>query len=103
MLNQLNLSKDVRAKVESIMATQQEKIKDIIAKGREGNVDREKIMAEVRELQQNMVKNLREILGDEKFQSFMKMGPMFNRGAGPETPQPENGGPKRRDSSREKQ
>ena len=85
------------------MATQQEKIKDIIAKGREGNVDREKIMAEVRELQQNMVKNLREILGDEKFQSFMKMGPMFNRGAGPEAPQPENGGPKRRDSSREKQ
>ncbi|MEN9671792.1 MAG: hypothetical protein RL553_57, partial [Planctomycetota bacterium] len=33
MLNELNLSKDVRAKVEGIMNTQQEKIKDVIAKG----------------------------------------------------------------------
>lgn len=97
ILNELNLSKDVRAKVEGIMTTQQEKIKDIIAKGREGNVDREKIMAEVRELQQNMMKNLKEVMGDDKFQIFMKNAPILNRGAGPESGR---GGPQGRDSSR---
>lgn len=97
ILNELNLSKDVRAKVEGIMTTQQEKMKDIIAKGREGNVDREKIMAEVRELQQNMMKNLKEVMGDDKFQIFMKNAPILNRGAGPESGR---GGPQGRDSSR---
>lgn len=84
ILNELNLSKDVRAKVEGIMNSQQEKIKDVIAKGREGNGDREKIMAEVRELQQNMMKNLKEIMGEEKFQVFIKNAPMFNRGLIPQ-------------------
>ena len=84
ILNELNLSKDVRAKVEGIINTQQEKIKDVIAKGREGNGDREKIMAEVRELQQNMVKSLKEAMGEEKFQAFMKNAPMFNRGINPQ-------------------
>jgi hypothetical protein len=81
----LNLSKDVRAKVEGIMNTQQEKIKDVIAKGREANGDREKIMAEVRELQQNMAKSLKEAMGEEKFKAFMKNAPMlFNRGVNPQ-------------------
>jgi hypothetical protein len=84
MLNDLNLSKDVRAKVEGIMNTQQEKIKDVIAKGREANGDREKIMAEVRELQQNMAKSLKEAMGEEKFKVFMKNAPMFNRGISPQ-------------------
>ena len=84
ILNELNLSKDVRAKVEGIINTQQEKIKDVIAKGREANGDREKIMAEVRELQQNMVKSLKEAMGEEKFQAFMKNAPMFNRGINPQ-------------------
>lgn len=84
ILNELNLSKDVRAKVEGIINTQQEKIKDVIAKGREANGDREKIMAEVRELQQNMVKSLKEAMGDEKFKAFMKNAPMFNRGVSPQ-------------------
>ena len=84
MLNDLNLSKDVRAKVESIMNTQQEKIKDVIAKGREANGDREKIMAEVRELQQNMAMSLKEAMGEEKFKAFMKNAPMFNRGVSPQ-------------------
>ena len=85
MLNDLNLSKDVRAKVEGIINTQQEKIKDVIAKGREANGDREKIMAEVRELQQNMAKSLKEAMGDEKFKAFMKNAPMlFNRGISPQ-------------------
>ena len=84
ILNELNLSKDVRAKVEGIINTQQEKIKDVIAKGREANGDREKIMAEVRELQQNMVKSLKEAMGEEKFQEFMKNAPMFNRGLNPQ-------------------
>ncbi|MEY4788654.1 MAG: hypothetical protein RLZ61_872, partial [Planctomycetota bacterium] len=92
MLNDLNLSKDVRAKVEGIMNTQQEKIKDVIAKGREANGDREKIMAEVRELQQNMAKSLKEAMGEEKFKAFMKNAPMlFNRGAGPDGSQPGRG------------
>ena len=97
ILNELNLSKDVRAKVEGIMSTQQEKMKDIIAKGRDGNADREKIMAEVRELQQTMMKSLKEVMGDDKFQIFMKNAPMFNRGSGPESGR---GGPQGRDSSR---
>jgi len=80
----LNLSKDVRAKVESIINTQQEKIKDVIAKGREANGDREKIMAEVRELQQNMAKSLKEAMGEEKFKTFIKNAPMFNRGVNPQ-------------------
>ena len=85
ILNELNLSKDVRAKVEGIMNTQQEKIKDVIAKGREANGDREKIMAEVRELQQNMAKSLKEAMGEEKFKAFMKNAPMlFNRGVNPQ-------------------
>jgi len=84
ILNELKLSKDVRAKVEGIINTQQEKIKDVIAKGREANGDREKIMAEVRELQQNMVKSLKEAMGEEKFQEFMKNAPMFNRGLNPQ-------------------
>jgi hypothetical protein len=84
MLNDLNLSKDVRAKVESIINTQQEKIKDVIAKGREANGDREKIMAEVRELQQNMAMSLKEAMGEEKFKAFMKNAPMFNRGVNPQ-------------------
>ena len=85
MLNELNLSKDVRAKVEGIINTQQEKIKDVIAKGREANGDREKIMAEVRELQQNMAKSLKEAMGEEKFKAFMKNAPMlFNRGVSPQ-------------------
>jgi hypothetical protein len=84
ILNELKLSKDVRAKVEGIINTQQEKIKDAIAKGREANGDREKIMAEVRELQQNMVKSLKEAMGEEKFQEFMKNAPMFNRGLNPQ-------------------
>ena len=85
IFNELNLSKDVRAKVESIMNTQQEKIKDVIAKGREANGDREKIMAEVRELQQNMAKSLKEAMGEEKFKAFMKNAPMlFNRGVSPQ-------------------
>ena len=85
MLNELNLSKDVRAKVEGIINTQQEKIKDVIAKGREANGDREKIMAEVRELQQNMAKSLKEAMGDEKFKAFMKNAPiLFNRGVSPQ-------------------
>ena len=93
MLNDLNLSKDVRAKVEGIMNTQQEKIKDVIAKGREANGDREKIMAEVRELQQNMAKSLKEAMGEEKFKVFMKNAPMFNRDISPQG----------RDASRQKQ
>ena len=85
ILNELNLSKDVRAKVEGIINTHQEKIKDVIAKGREANGDREKIMAEVRELQQNMVKSLKEAMGEEKFKAFMKNAPMlFNRGVSPQ-------------------
>ncbi len=97
MLNDLNLSKDVRAKVEGIMNTQQEKIKDVIAKGREANGDREKIMAEVRELQQNMAKSLKEAMGDEKFKAFMKNAPMlFNRGAGPDGSQPGRGAPRQK-------
>ena len=85
IFNELNLSKDVRAKVESIINTQQEKIKDVIAKGREANGDREKIMAEVRELQQNMAKSLKEAMGEEKFKAFMKNAPMlFNRGVSPQ-------------------
>ena len=104
MLNELNLSKDVRAKVEGIMNTQQEKIKDVIAKGREANGDREKIMAEVRELQQNMAKSLKEAMGEEKFKAFMKNAPMlFNRGAGPDGAQPGRGAPQGRDASRQKQ
>ena len=79
------------------MSTQQEKMKDIIAKGRDGNADREKIMAEVRELQQTMMKSLKEVMGDDKFQIFMKNAPMFNRGSGPESGR---GGPQGRDSSR---
>ena len=66
------------------MNTQQEKIKDVIAKGREANGDREKIMAEVRELQQNMAKSLKEAMGEEKFKAFMKNAPMFNRGIIPQ-------------------
>ena len=97
MLNDLNLSKDVRAKVEGIMNTQQEKIKDVIAKGREANGDREKIMAEVRELQQNMAKSLKEAMGEEKFKAFMKNAPMlFNRGAGPDGSQPGRGAPRQK-------
>ena len=96
MLNELNLSKDVRAKVEGIMNTQQEKIKDVIAKGREANGDREKIMAEVRELQQNMAKSLKESMGEEKFKAFMKNAPMFNRGAGPDGSQPGRGAPRQK-------
>ena len=84
IFNELNLSKDVRAKVEGIINMHQEKIKDVIAKGREANGDREKIMAEVRELQQNMVKSLKEAMGEEKFQEFMKNAPMFNRGLNPQ-------------------
>ena len=84
IFNELNLSKDVRAKVESIINTQQEKIKDVIAKGREANGDREKIMAEVRELQQNMAKSLKEAMGEEKFKTFIKNAPMFNRGVNPQ-------------------
>ena len=84
ILNELNLSKDVRAKVEGIINMHQEKIKDVIAKGREANGDREKIMAEVREIQQNMVKSLKEAMGEEKFQEFMKNAPMFNRGLNPQ-------------------
>jgi hypothetical protein len=84
MLNDLNLSKDVRAKVEGIMNTQQEKIKDVIAKGRETNGDREKIMAEVRELQKNMMMSLKEAMGEDKFQAFIKNAPMFNRGINPQ-------------------
>ena len=104
MLNDLNLSKNVRAKVEGIMNTQQEKIKDVIAKGREANGDREKIMAEVRELQQNMAKSLKEAMGEEKFKAFMKNAPMlFNRGAGPDGAQPGRGAPQGRDASRQKQ
>ena len=97
MLNDLNLSKDVRAKVEGIMNTQQEKIKDVIAKGREANGDREKIMAEVRELQQNMAKSLKEAMGEEKFKAFMKNAPMlFNRGASPDGSQPGKGAPRQK-------
>ena len=97
MLNDLNLSKDVRAKVEGIMNTQQEKIKDVIAKGREANGDREKIMAEVRELQQNMAKSLKEAMGEEKFKVFMKNAPMlFNRGASPDGSQPGKGAPRQK-------
>ena len=104
MLNELNLSKDVRTKVEGIMNTQQEKIKDVIAKGREANGDREKIMAEVRELQQNMANSLKEAMGEEKFKAFMKNAPMlFNRGAGPNGSQPGRGAPQGRDASRQKQ
>ena len=84
IFNELNLSKDVRAKVEGIINTQQEKIKDVIAKGREANGDREKIMAEVRELQQNMAMSLKEAMGEEKFKAFMKNAPMFNRGVNPQ-------------------
>jgi len=84
ILNELDLSKDVRAKVEGIINSHQEKIKDVIAKGREANGDREKIMAEVRELQQNMAKSLKEAMGEEKFQAFMKNAPMFNRGINPQ-------------------
>ena len=84
IFNELNLSKDVRAKVEGIINTQQEKIKDVIAKGREANGDREKIMAEVRELQQNMAISLKEAMGEEKFKAFMKNAPMFNRGVNPQ-------------------
>ena len=84
MLNDLNLSKDVRAKVEGIMNTQQEKIKDAIAKGREANGDREKMMAEIRELQQNMMMSLKEAMGEDKYQAFIKNAPMFNRGLNPQ-------------------
>jgi gas vesicle protein len=84
MLNDLNLSKDVRAKVESIMNTQQEKIKDVISKGREANGDREKMMAEVRELQKNMMMSLKEAMGEDKFQAFIKNAPMFNRVINPQ-------------------
>jgi len=84
IFNELNLSKDVRAKVEGIINMHQEKIKDVIAKGREANGDREKIMAEVREIQQNMVKSLKEAMGEEKFQEFMKNAPMFNRSLNPQ-------------------
>ena len=100
ILNELNLSKDVRAKVEATIAANQEKIKDVFQKARDGNLDREKIMAEIQELQQNMMKNLREVMGAEKFQLFLKNAPMFNRETGPVGPRSGRGSSQDRDSSR---
>jgi aspartate/tyrosine/aromatic aminotransferase len=42
------------------------------------------MMAEIRELQQNMMRSLKEAMGEEKFQEFMKNAPMFNRGLNPQ-------------------
>ncbi|MEY4612845.1 MAG: hypothetical protein RL179_818 [Planctomycetota bacterium] len=100
ILNELNLSKDVRAKVEATIAANQEKIKDVFQRARDGNLDREKIMAEIQELQQNMMKNLREVMGAEKFQLFLKNAPMFNRETGPVGPRSGRGSSPDRDSSR---
>ena len=100
ILNELNLSKDVRAKVEATIAANQEKIKDVFQRARDGNLDREKIMAEIQELQQNMMKNLREVMGAEKFQLFLKNAPMFNRETGPVGPGSGRSSPQDRDSSR---
>lgn len=100
ILNELNLSKDARAKVESTIAANQEKIREVFQKARNGNPDREKIMAEIQELQQNMMKNLREIMGAEKFQLFLKNAPMFNRETGPVGPRSGRGSSPDRDSSR---
>ena len=100
ILNELNLSKDVRAKVEATIAANQEKIKDVFQRTRDGNLDREKIMAEIQELQQNMMKNLREVMGAEKFQLFLKNAPMFNRETGPVGPRSGRGSSPDRDSSR---
>ncbi len=100
ILNELNLSKDVRAKVEAAIAANQEKIKDVFQRARDGNLDREKIMAEIQELQQNMMKNLREVMGAEKFQLFLKNAPMFNRETGPVGPRSGRGSSPDRDSSR---
>lgn len=100
ILNELNLSKDVRAKVEATIAANQEKIKDVFQRARDGNLDREKIMAEIQELQQNMMKNLREVMGAEKFQLFLKNAPMFNRETGPVGPRSGRGSSQDRDSSR---
>ena len=100
ILNELNLSKDVRAKVEATIAANQEKIKDVFQKARDGNLDREKIMAEIQELQQNMMKNLREVMGAEKFQLFLKNAPMFNRETCPVGPRSGRGSSQDRDSSR---
>ena len=100
ILNELNLSKDARAKVESTIAANQEKIREVFQKARNGNPDREKIMAEIQELQQNMMKNLREIMGDEKFQLFLKNAPMFNRETRPVGSGSGRSSPQDRDSSR---
>lgn len=100
ILNELNLSKDARAKVEATIAANQEKIKDVFQRARDGNLDREKIMAEIQELQQNMMKNLREVMGAEKFQLFLKNAPMFNRETGPVGPRSGRGSSQDRDSSR---
>ena len=100
ILNELNLSKDARAKVESTIAANQEKIREVFQKARNGNPDREKIMAEIQELQQNMMKNLREVMGAEKFQLFLKNAPMFNRETGPVGPRSGRGSSPDRDSSR---
>ena len=64
-LNELNLSKDERAKVESILAAREEKM---------------------REVQQSTMKAIRDTIGEEKFQTFMKNSANPNKRAGPANP-----------------
>ncbi len=97
LFKELDLNKDTRAKVEDIMAAHQEKVRQLMEKGRSENGDREKITAEMRELQQSMMKAMRETMGDEKFQTFMRNGPNSQGKGGPD------GRSQGKDSPRQKQ
>jgi len=79
------------------MAAHQEKVRQLMEKGRSENGDREKITAEMRELQQSMMKAMRETMGDEKFQTFMRNGPNSQGKGGPD------GRSQGKDSPRQKQ
>ncbi|MSR32141.1 MAG: hypothetical protein EXR99_11600 [Gemmataceae bacterium] len=75
LFRDLDLTPDVKAKVQDVLSSQQQAMRALMEKARAEGADQAKVMEETREIREAFVKTMREILGPDKFQKFMDLAP----------------------------
>lgn len=78
ILSGLNLDADKRKKVEDILFSHQQRMREFIEKNRPTSPeDKQKFIPQMREMQEGLMKALREVLNNDQMQSLLKQMPGF--------------------------
>lgn len=81
-LKNLDLSEKQQAKVEKIMAAQQDKVRDLMEKARDGSANPQEIRAAVEKMQDDLVKDIKDVLTKDQADQLDKALKDAQRGGG---------------------